>query len=50
MISRKTIFNYFIEERKMKLIVQEILLVSTITVLCVAGAIYVAETANLSIT
>jgi F0F1-type ATP synthase assembly protein I len=30
----------------MKLIVQEILLVSTITVICVAAALFIAQTAN----
>ena len=30
----------------MKLIVQEILLVSTITVICVAAALFIAQTGN----
>ena len=33
----------------MKLIVQEILLVSAITVICVAGALFIAQAANLSV-
>jgi len=44
--SEKIILNCFIEERKMKLIVHKIFLVSTVTVICVAAALFIAHAAN----